>query len=220
MAFTIISYFTRNTFYEKDAEQLRLSCEKAGLDHQIDGIDSFGKWHEHVCYKPHFILQKLNELKRPLLWVDADAEVVQKPPPLPECDLSLRVFDHFPADHPSYLFAATIYCSYTPQTLALIETWGRLCQEGMEKNPGLEVSDQVFLKAALDQLSGQIRFHPLPAGFAALFDQDSLPPDQLYIVQYQASRLYRKFINQEIVSFGAFDSLSIQDLRNLRPKLH
>src|SRR5579872_3889653 len=185
----VVSYFTRNTLYEKDAEQLQLSCERAGLEYRIEGIDSFGKWHEHVCYKPHFILKMLQELKRPLLWVDADAEIVQKPPLPPTSDLSLRIFDHFPPDHPSHLFAATIYCNYNPQTITLIEMWGNLCRKGMEMNPSLEVSDQVFLKQALDQMSKQIQFTPLPAGFAALFDQDSLSLEQTYIVQYQASRL-------------------------------
>ena len=213
----VISYFTRNTPYEKDAAHLKASCERVGLETSIEGIDSFGKWHEHVCYKPTFIHQKLKELKRPLLWVDADGELVQKPTLFStlDCDLALRRFDHFPTDHPCYLFASTIYLNYNPATLSLTQSWAEGCHQALQETPDLEISDQVILQSLLAQSS--IRFQPLPPGYAALFEE-KLPPAQLFIVQHQASRLYKKLINQE-VSSALFDTLSLDELRQLRPKL-
>ncbi len=210
----IVSYFTKNTLYEKDAARLRLSCERFGLPFDIEGIEPFGKWHEHVCYKPLFILKKLKELKRPLLWIDADGEIVEKLPSLAfDCDISLRTFNHFPKDHPCHLYAATAYVDYSPNSLSLIEAWAEGCQEKLRANPGLEVSDQVILNDLLQ--TSKARFKPLPPPFAALFDEN-LP--RKYIVQHQASRLYRKIINQEL-AFGIFDHLSIEQLDQLKPRL-
>lgn len=210
----IISYYTRNTLYEKDAARLRTSCEKFEFAADIEGIDPFGKWHEHICYKPVFILKKLKELKQPLLWIDADGEVVEKFPLEPfDCDLSIRTFAHFPKDHPCHLLTATIFIDYTPESLSLMEAWAEACQEKMRAEPELEVSDQAVLNSLIGASS--TRFKPLPSAFAALFDED-LP--QKYIVQHQASRLYRKIINQEL-AFGIFDHLSLEQLDQLKPRL-
>ncbi len=209
----IVSYFTKNTLYEKDAARLRRSCEQFGLPFQIEGIEPFGKWHEHICYKPIFILKKLKELKQPLLWIDADGEVVEKLPLQPfDCDLSIRTFTHFPKDHPSHLLTATIFIDYTPESLSLIEAWAEACQQKMLAEPELEVSDQAVLNSLIGASSA--RFKPLPSAFAALFDEE-LPLK--YIVQHQASRLYRKIINQEL-AFGIFDHLSIEQLDQLKPR--
>ncbi|HSX26362.1 MAG TPA: hypothetical protein VLE89_05075 [Chlamydiales bacterium] len=213
----VISYFTRATPYEKDAAQLKASCEKVGVEYSIEGIDSFGKWHEHICYKPTFIHQKLKELKRPLLWVDADGELVQKPILFStlDCDLSLRCFDQLPPDHPCYLLTSTVYFNYNPITLSLTQLWAEECRRALQETPNLEISDQVTLQSVL--ATTPHHFHPLPPGYAALFEE-KLPADQLFIVQHQASRLYKKLINQEVAS-ALFDTLSLEELRQLRPKL-
>lgn len=210
----IVSYYTKNTLYEKDAARLRRSCEQFGLPFQIEGIEPFGKWHEHVCHKPLFILKKLKELKRPLFWIDADGEIVEKlPDPDFNCDISLRTFNHFPQDHPCHLYAATAYIDYSPKSLSLIDAWSEGCQEKLRSEPELEVSDQVILNALLQ--TGKVHFKPLPPAYAALFDEE-LPLK--YIVQHQASRLYRKIINQEL-AFGIFDHLSLEQLDQLKPRL-
>ncbi len=215
----VISFYTYKTFYEKEAARLLSSCDRVGLEHQIVGIDPFGKWHEHVCYKPFFIYKKLLELKRPLLWLDADAEIVRKPPFQFEQPIGIRCFDCYPPEHPNYLFASTIYVDYQPQIVELMKAWGEECQKALEKHPGLEVSDQPILQSLLSKM--KIPFDPLPVGYAAIFENEQdLPPDQLYIVQYQASRLYRKFINGEVVPFGAFEHLSVDELRKLRPRVY
>lgn len=209
----IVSFYTKNTLYEKDAARLRASCEQFGFPCQIEGVEPFGKWHEHTCYKPTFILKLLKKFKRPLLWIDADGKIVQKYPEDPfNSDISLRTFDHFPEDHPCYLYTATMYIDYNPRTLSLIESWEDKCREALAAQPDLEISEQVVLNGLLKP--SQAKFKPLPPEYAALFDEE-LPLK--YIVQHQASRLYRKIINQEL-AFGIFDHLSLEQLDQLKPR--
>ncbi len=216
----VISYFTRNTFYEKDAEHLRRSCERMGLEYSIEGIESFGKWHNHVCFKPIYILKKMKELKRPLLWIDADAEVVQKPNfSLFDCDIGVHLFEGLPTDHPCYLFAGTIYLDYNARTVSVVNLWAEECKAALHKAPNLEVSDQDILFSILKRKN--IRFSTLPSGYAAIFDSvaENLPREDLFIVHYQASRLYKKFINGDVAAFEMLNELSIEQLRTLTPRI-
>lgn len=209
----LVSYFTKNTLYEKEAERLRLSCEKFGLEYRIEGIEVFGKWHEHTCYKPLFILQKMEELKRPVLWVDADAEIVKKPPLHFNCDVGARIFDYHPPDHPCYLFTGTLYLNVTPVTLDIVKKWAEICHQAIRNRT--YCFDQIVLNQILH--SSKAHFQSLSAGYAAIFDEKRCSTEELFIVHYQASRLYRKIIDGEL-SFPFFEHLSVEELRQLRPR--
>ncbi len=213
MSPVIISYFTKGSLYEKDAKQLQASCERFGLEYLIEGIEPFGKWHHHTCYKPTYILQKMETLKRPVLWIDADAEIVQKPTLFAglDCDISLRVFDRFPPDHPSYAYTATLYLNHTPNTLALVRTWASAGDRAIQE--GTFTVDQQLVGPLL----ANVRLFPLPIGYAATFEED-VPPAELFIVQYQASRLYRQIIDGDIPSLF-FNQLSVDELRALIPRI-
>ena len=89
----IICYYTKDTGYENEIENLITSCEKFSLPYVVDAIDSLGTWEKNCCYKPRYILDKITSLKRPVLWLDADCVVVQKPTLFDslECDIALRI---------------------------------------------------------------------------------------------------------------------------------
>lgn len=190
---------------------MRASCEKWGLEYRIEGVEPFGKWHEHTCYKPVYILQKMRELKRPVVWIDADAEIVRKPVFEFDCDIAVRVCDRYPPGHPCYLYAGTIYLDYNRHTVRFVEEWAGECRRAMEK--GRFTVDQQVLGEVL--LKGPIRLERLQAGYVAVFDE-KMPESERVIVHYQASRLYKKMIDEE-VSFDLFQHLSVEELRSLRP---
>lgn len=111
----IVSFFTKNTPYQDEVKNLIASCEKFGLETSIDGVDSFGSWELNCSYKPFFLYQKLQELKRKVLWVDADAVFVRKPTPLDifSADLSVRINPELPDQHPSKVMSGTVFANYT-----------------------------------------------------------------------------------------------------------
>ncbi len=79
MAFTLISFFTVATPYEAEVERLRSSCRRFGIEAQILGIPSDGAWVHNCSRKARFICDRLDRLGTPVLWVDADAEIVRRP---------------------------------------------------------------------------------------------------------------------------------------------
>ncbi len=59
---------------------------------------------------------------------------------------------------------------------------------------------------------------PLPMGYCGVFDCDrdlALPTEQLFILQTQASRAYKKIVNGTLTS-SLVDGLTIEERRQMR----
>lgn len=69
----VVSYYTKNTPYEKEVQYLIQSCKQFDIEYLIEGIEDKGSWEGNCSFKPYFIREKMKECKRPLMWVDADA---------------------------------------------------------------------------------------------------------------------------------------------------
>ena len=217
----VLSYFTRGTLYEKEAAGLRRSCEKFGLEYCIEGIEPFGKWFEHAAYKAEYLLKKIELLKRPILWVDADAEFVRYPTFFSSlsCDFSLRVFPDLPFHDPSHFLSSTVYFDYNPRVLELLSAWKEECRHQIALCPeDHEVWDQMLLKDVYAKEKEKWKFTPLPDGYAAIFDRPEDINEETVIIQYQASRLYKRFINNNVANLSFFEALSVEELRQLRPR--
>jgi len=188
----IVSYYTLGTGYEKEAQNLIRSCKKLGLQTDIVGILSKGKWEENCAFKPKFLLKMLQKHKRPLVWVDADA-VILKPPKLFEslsCDIAIYINDSLPIEDPSSLLSGTIYLNYTKEAEALLKAWDEECQKDKD------MWDQAALKIALLQNGANLSFFTLPESYCSIYDKKNA-----IIFQSQASRLLKKVINKEIIPF-------------------
>lgn len=197
----IVSYYTLGTPYEEEVKNLIASCKKLGLNTDIVGIKPLGKWDQNCCYKPLFLLEKLREHKKPILWIDADAMVLKKPLLFEtlKCDIALRIYPYLPITHPSKLITGTLYLQNTLAVRNILTLWDQECIKMAHQNKG-EVWDQIGLKRAL--LNGpKINLFSLPSSYAAIYDKKESLQEELVIVHYQASRLFKKVINREVVSF-------------------
>jgi hypothetical protein len=126
----IISFYTLDTPYEQEVLHLIDSCKQFSLPHHIKGVPSLGSWERNCAYKPTFILNTLNQLKKPVLWVDADAVFMKAPDftLFSDCDCALRINPKVPEDHPERIYSGTVFVNYTPHGLTLIEQWQTECQ--------------------------------------------------------------------------------------------
>jgi hypothetical protein len=88
----VVSYYTKNTVYEQEAQNLICSCEQFGIDHLVEAVEDLGSWEKNCAFKPYFLQQKMKELQRPLLWVDADAMFLQKMKQEPFMEADLAAF--------------------------------------------------------------------------------------------------------------------------------
>ncbi len=198
---TIISFYTENTPYQSEAQNLAISCEKWGLNHFIKGIPSFGSWELNCAFKPFFILGELLERKEPLLWVDCDAVFEAEPEWLEvfDADLSVRRHPELPEDHPSKVISSTIYVNHTPEAQQLLRSWAvHSKQMLMDDERDLEFWDQMALACAIQNHS-EVIVKDLPLAYAKIFDHpgDIKAVQHPVIVHYQASRRFKHQVSTE-----------------------
>lgn len=123
----IVSFFTDDWEYPAYAEKLIRSCDYLNLDHRICELPSSDSWLGNCCKKPFFIRDILTEERRPVLWIDVDGSLYQRP----EWFVGLDGLD-FAAkrkssknnprgDRPFHV--STLYFGYTPQALAFVDLW-------------------------------------------------------------------------------------------------
>ena len=213
----IISFYTKDTLYKEESKDLAASCEKLGLEYEISGVENLGSWQANCCQKAEFILQKLEEHKRPVIWTDVDSVIMQMPTILLECkaDCALRVNDNVAVDDPSKILSGTMFFNDTASAKKLLTLWKKECEKQLLKT-GM-VYDQVCLRKVVLHYPTIVEMKRLPASYVKIVDnkEDGVAVEDAVVVHYQASRLLGPIVDGELTS-AILDGMSSQDLKNLR----
>jgi hypothetical protein len=215
----VISFYSESTAYEKEAKSLINSCEKFNLDYLVQPIPSFGSWELNCCFKPSFILHVMQKVKKPIFWTDADSIFVKKPVKFPlQCDFAVRINTDLKDSNPSKVISNSIYIDYNQKTIELVKDWDLECKKALFERKEFEVWDQVCLQKVLFANKQNLKYLPMPKGFCKIadFKKDIVDKNDLYILHYQASRLYKKWINQEFREFDEIKSLNEHQLKKIR----
>ncbi len=189
-----VSFYTQDNVYEKEVKHLIASCQKLGLSTDIVPIVSKGRWDENCSYKSHFLLKMLKKHQKPIVWIDADAIILQKPILFETltCDIGVRILD-LPFNNPSKILSGTIYLNNTQNSHILLKLWGKENQELIKNKKSSW--DQIALKNALLKMDPFSLF-PLPAEYCEIYDH-SFSKKESIILHYQASRILKKGIFKE-----------------------
>ena len=195
----VISFYTLNTPYEEEVKYLQASCDAFQIESQIEGVPCSGSWEMNCAFKPIFILKKMEECKRPLLWVDADAVFVRPLEPLSvfNSDLGVRIYP-CPDDHPSKIVSATVFINNTKKARAVVKLWAEECLLMLkEEGRTQEMWDQDALRRVLYTKEHGAKFDPLPVEYSKIVGHvgDEEQCQNPVIVQNQASRRYKRWIN-------------------------
>lgn len=191
----IVSFYTQGTGYEKEAESLIASCKKQRLAYDVIGTASKGSWEKNCAYKPQFLIEMLKKHSCPLVWLDADAVILKSPKLFAslDCDLALYSPCHLPLEHPSKFLTGTLYIQNTPAARQLLKQWDKECQKG-------GMWDQIALKNVLLRGNLELKTASLPESYCAIYDKPL--KEEPVIIHYQASRLLKKEVDNEVVSFS------------------
>lgn len=196
----VISFYTKESFYQLEVQNLIESCQRYAIPYHVEGIASFGTWELNCAYKPFFIHRQLQQLQRPVLWVDADAVFLRIPEILEEfdCDFAVRINEELPMAHPSRIMSGTVYANYTSGADRLLRLWAIKCQQEINRiGRSEEFWDQIALKEALKDLTSKVNYASLPKQYTKIADhigdgKEILDP---VIEHYQASRRYKRFMD-------------------------
>jgi len=186
----VIGYYTKNTLYETQAENLIKSLDKLQLDYDIEGVVSTGTWQGNTRLKAKFIKKMLN--KHPdysILYVDADAIVRSTPDILYDltCDVAVR-WENF-SWRPNECLSGTIYMANNDKTKKLCDLWDSI----NNKNNHKKNLEQWNLGEAINIMKDLKTFN-LPPEYTFIFDlsrrlyKNAVP----VIEHFQASRKVNK----------------------------
>lgn len=167
-------------------ERLWGSVLKYELPYSFDRIESkYHTWIETVAYKPQFILEKLNELKSPVVWIDADAEIIRRP----DLFYELENYDlaYYTRNRDGYieLLSGTMYLSYNQNVLNLVEQWAELSKQWAQSN----VWEQKILQELVPKT--KLKVFDFPVSYCQIFDQSDMLKEPGVVVHYQASRKFK-----------------------------
>ena len=196
----IVSYYTQDTVYQLEVQNLIASCQQWQLAYHIEPIATFGSWERNCGYKPLFLLEKLQQFRTPILWVDADGVFFKNPEPLAtfDSDFAVRINQNWANSHPSKVISGTVYVNATIGGERVLKSWAKACLDSLsDPQRTEEFWDQIALRDVILQTVPGAKISELPAKYMAIIDnpQDQKEIDEIVIGHYQASRRFKKIIN-------------------------
>lgn len=202
MKFEVISFYTENSPYEKEAEYFKKNLQSINIstDHIVK-VPNLKNWHNNCCRKPFFIHEKLVELNKPVVWVDIDARFVKYPILFDTlADSHYDMSCHFHQDQE--VLSGTLFFRPTPNVYKVIFFWKELLKQDFESEPNTPQIWPGLEQSALEYILTKKRDHfavknlNLPKSYIYIRDlpwwSDCKDP---YIVHGQASRIYKKEID-------------------------
>lgn len=186
-----ISYYTPD--YKTRAMALIRSLRRHDLEYEVVPMEEKGSWQKDSQHKPRFIwdmmtrhYDKVREIGRPLVWIDADAEVLAYP----------QAFEHVEADlmvcefrneymNKTELLSGTVYFKNNVRSHRLVDAWIEEC------NAAPQLWDQKALQRAIGHFADDgLRIAWLPVSYCYIFDthKRQFPDINPIICHYQESR--------------------------------
>ncbi len=178
----VIAYYTAETPYALEVENLRVSLDKLEITHEIISYHNRGSWERNCGIKPEFILDMLNKYKgETLVYIDADA-VVRRPLILAE-EFNSDFAVHYKNNRE--LLSGTLIMRSIKRVRDLVERWN----EYQKLNPLMW--DQKTLGFVLKESQWyDLKIMKLPSSYVKIFDDKSMDPNPV-IEHFQASRRFK-----------------------------
>lgn len=179
----VVSYYTVDTPYQDLVPAFRASCERLGLDAEIVGVASRGSWEANCASKPRVCAEALRRHRRPILFVDIDAEVVAPLDALRGLDADVALHRW----HDWEFASGTVFLNDTPGGLAVVDAWQQRCEQAPD------VWDQVHLDRVWERLVTEMPLHTrwLPGSYCAIVGPGRPPTAADVIRHHQASHALR-----------------------------
>lgn len=181
----LVTGYTRDTIYEDAAQEL----VRSALAHGIVEADAMayadrGSWEYNCAVKAEIVYGSAMESDAPLLWVDADAEIVADPVHLLgiEAEFALRMRDGPLAKSCGPFMSGTIFVQPTMRSRRLLREWA------IEAEAAPGEWDQRSLYRVWERSSRRPSSASLPVAYCRKFDEDDPTGDRPVIVHSMFSR--------------------------------
>lgn len=185
----VINYFTKNTPYEFQANELKQNLESFGIDYKTYETNDLGSWELNCAQKSYIIGLALEETDDDIFYVDCDAFFQQKPDWSDFKDIDVPSFLIYEFSHKGKsfweLFSGSIYFPNNELSKEVVRAW----KSTQEKYP--YQWDQHTLQAVVDQ--NKIPFVKLPFRWCVTHHMGVV--EDPVVVHHSISREYKEIIN-------------------------
>ncbi len=192
MKWKVISFYTPD--YRDVVSTLIKSLEKFEIPYDIECVKSKGTWKQNTFYKIPFILKKLKEYNHPLVWLDADAEVVQYPTLFNKLEPILMAGIYTALEKPEFT-ANTMYFAPDEDVYVFLKGVIKFIKDVPDAYGKELVGDQLYVRAVLESndWKERLKFKVLPFSYALPVYWKRAKHYKRYttlpvIIQHQASR--------------------------------
>ncbi|MDX1501078.1 MAG: hypothetical protein R3325_01865 [Thermoanaerobaculia bacterium] len=180
-----VSFATAGSGYVLEIERLRRSLDEVGLEHRLETVPDRGSWQANCAWRPTWLRRRLDELARPVVWVDADAVVRHHPEELFRSGYDLMAWFHAAGR----LAGGTTYWAPTRPARALLAEWERRASQPVEAWPDSHLKlTELHLLDAYRVLRRRLKVNRLAESYCRIFDWGQGPA---IIEHFQASRRYK-----------------------------
>lgn len=159
---TVFGFYTDDNLYTKHAQILKASAERLGIPIDLRMYPK-KEWQSIIAFKPSFIAQMRKELKGPLLFIDADAIILEDIRPYYESIVE-DIAVHYLND--TELLSGTLFINDTKNAYHLVNEW----EKRQLALP--QIWDQKVLELLIQEwlASDKITLKRTPARYTYIFD--------------------------------------------------
>lgn len=177
-----VSYFTKE--YSDASKFLRKSLDNFDVGYDVLEVNDLGSWDANTHYKPDFLIDMYHNSPKDMVYIDADAELVDSPDLFDflNCDIS---FWKVSTNRGGYISSGTLYLKKNKKVLSLLDEWSKQCKENQNQWEQLKLTNVV---KNIPDLNIQL----LPMSYCAIFDYPGISEIKPVIKHYQHSRKIRR----------------------------
>jgi|694.fasta_scaffold15908_8 hypothetical protein len=203
--FQIVSGYTKNTPYEKEVQNLKASLDKFGFScEHVVGFENLGTWEKNCQQKALILKSKLQELKTPIVWLDADAVLKKNPVLFYEIEKDIA-FCYYRIAGKDELLSGTIFLKPSEISFKILDEWIKL------NNQNPKEWDQRTLQKIIKNF--KIDYYNLPPSYCKI---DYIKCDEIVIGQNQSSRRFKSIINADEEIYKRYSEYNVSLWENLK----
>jgi len=186
-----VSMYTHGTPYEQEVKVLDASLRKHNLFFEIVGIRPQGSWIKNTQMKPQVILQEMDKHNKDVVWLDADAEVMEKPVFFDtiKTDLAFHALTWRKGTPDEFheILVGTLYFRNNDKVRDFLRKW-------ISINEQVDKPDGETFQMLMNDAKG-IGVTELPAEYVRIFDSEHMKGVKPIIMHNQASRRFKEIVN-------------------------
>ena len=175
-----IAYFTIDTPYKQEADELIATLKKFNLQYKVYGIPNQGSWQKNTQHKPKVLKKALEDHTESIVYVDADARIQANPvllETLEDFDLGVHFKDNIE------LLSGTIFINNNNIMKQIVDEWIVECVSSPQ------IWDQRCLAVVIKR-HPELKIYKLPAAYCQIFD--SMAHNGAPVIEhFQASRRHK-----------------------------